>query len=349
MSTRISRREFFKLGLASVGAMAFNPYLQTPQLEAPDTGKLVRIATKSLSVYGQPDDESSIMFQRFRDELVNVYYETISNKGPDYNPVWYRVWGGYLHRSHTQPVENHLNMPLSYVPNNNQLTEVSVPFTQSMTFKKQEGWQNLYRLYYQSTHWIRDVAEGPDGEPWYRIEDEADSHYTYFVPAAHLRPIPDDELTPLSPEVDQWKKRIEISISKQTLTAYENDKAVLQTTISSGMQQPRVEGQISTKTPIGQFNVEIKMPSKHMGEGFMTDDVDAYELPGVPWCSFFVPDIGVAIHGTYWHTNYGTPMSHGCINMRPEEAKWIYRWTMPVAKPEEWQKLGYGTPVTVMA
>lgn len=121
----------------------------------------------------------------------------------------------------------------------------------------------------------------------------------------------------------------------------------MHTDISSGMVQQRQPGQISTKTPSGNHNVEIKMASKHMGNGFMTDDVDAYELPGVPWCTFFVPDIGVAIHGTYWHTNYGNPMSHGCVNMRPEEAKWIFRWTTPNAKADQVEKRGFGTPVVV--
>jgi len=343
----MSRRQFLKLGIASLGSLAFSPYLQEPQLNAPEANKLVRVATKSLSVYSQPDDQSLILFQHYRDDIVNVYYEVVSDKGPKYNPVWYRVWGGYLHRAHTQPVQNRLNPVLSQIPNGNQISEVSVPFSQSMTYKTKEGWLPLYRLYYLSTHWIREIAEGPDGEPWYRIQDEVDHSYTYFVPAAHLRPIPPEELTPISPEVDPFKKRIEVSISRQELTAYENDKVVLHTEICSGMFQPRLAGKISTKTPIGTYNVEVKMPSKHMGDGFMTDDKDAYELPGVPWCSFFVPDIGVAIHGTYWHTNYGTPMSHGCINMRPEEAKWIFRWTTPVAPPNDRDARGFGTPVIV--
>lgn len=168
MSIRLTRRQFLKLGLFSLGALAFNPFLQEPQSlpTSADSSKVVRVAIKTLSVYSKPDDQSTIMFQRYRDDLVNVYYEVVSDKGPKYNPIWYRVWGGYIHRAHTVPVENHLNPVLSYIPNNNQLTEVSVPFSQSMTYKTKEGWQPLYRLYYQSTHWIKDITEGPDGEPW---------------------------------------------------------------------------------------------------------------------------------------------------------------------------------------
>ena len=92
-----------------------------------------------------------------------------------------------------------------------------------------------------------------------------------------------------------------------------------------------------------------------MGNGFLfADRVDAngtplyeYEIPGVPWTTFFEPETGVAFHGTYWHTNYGTPMSHGCVKMRCEEAKWLFRWTTPVWEPGVVEKRGYGTRVIV--
>jgi lipoprotein-anchoring transpeptidase ErfK/SrfK len=84
-----------------------------------------------------------------------------------------------------------------------------------------------------------------------------------------------------------------------------------------------------------------------MGEGSnLRYDVDIYELPGVPWVSYFEPTTGVAIHGTYWHNNFGVTMSHGCINMRSEDAKWIYRWCTP--SPQETKKNNvYHTPVLV--
>ncbi|NTV36907.1 MAG: L,D-transpeptidase, partial [Anaerolineaceae bacterium] len=84
-----------------------------------------------------------------------------------------------------------------------------------------------------------------------------------------------------------------------------------------------------------------------MGDGNLTDNIEAYELPGVPWVSFFVMDLGVAFHGTLWHQNYGTPMSHGCINMKPEESKWIFNWTTPVYQVGKIETNGYGTLVTV--
>jgi lipoprotein-anchoring transpeptidase ErfK/SrfK len=83
-----------------------------------------------------------------------------------------------------------------------------------------------------------------------------------------------------------------------------------------------------------------------MGNGGITADIQAYELPGVPWTSFFTSS-GHAIHGTYWHQNYGTPMSRGCVNVPTEIAKWIFRWTTPVAEAQTWEQRGRGTLVEV--
>ena len=49
-----------------------------------------------------------------------------------------------------------------------------------------------------------------------------------------------------------------------------------------------------------------------------------YDLPDVPWTMYFYQDYG--IHGTYWHHNFGHPMSHGCVNMQTDDAKWLYDW-----------------------
>jgi hypothetical protein len=74
----------------------------------------------------------------------------------------------------------------------------------------------------------------------------------------------------------------------------------------------------------------------------------AYDLPGVPWVSFFT-STGVAFHGTYWHNDYGRPRSNGCVNLRSEDSKFIYRWTTPVVPPEtDYLHLpGQGTTVRV--
>jgi len=68
-----------------------------------------------------------------------------------------------------------------------------------------------------------------------------------------------------------------------------------------------------------------KRASRHMSGGTREN---GYDLPGVPWVSYFSGN-GAALHGTYWHNDYGTPKSAGCINLRPQDAKWLFRWTLP--------------------
>jgi lipoprotein-anchoring transpeptidase ErfK/SrfK len=147
--------------------------------------------------------------------------------------------------------------------------------------------------------------------------------------------------------VPEGKKWIEISLIDQSLKAYEDGKVVLDTQVSTGLPGLGIVRGIPTETPRGRFNIDPKMPSKHMGDGQLTADPEAYELPGVPWTSFFEFTTGVALHGTYWHDNFGSRMSHGCVNMRTEEAKWLYRWTTPVARSTDWNRKGYGTRVDV--
>ena len=189
--------------------------------------------------------------------------------------------------------------------------------------------------FYRSTHWVVDVVQGPDKQPWYKIEDEL-GHTETIVRAEHLRLIGDEEFDPLSPDVPAGEKSIDVSLPLQRLQAFEGDTLVKEFKVSTGF--PTGEGLYSIKT---------KMPSKHMGNAVLTSNVRERIWMGVPWTCFFEMEIGLATHGTFWHTNFGTPMSAGCINMANDEAKWIYRWTLPQAGPEEWAKHGWGTYIRV--
>lgn len=355
MAQKLSRRDFLKLSALGAASLAFRPMRHLKRTDnlsenslIPMGGDIARVCVYSVSVHSQPWDESKILYQRYQDELVNLYYEVESEHGPEYNPIWYRVWGGYIHSAHLQCVRSRENTVLYTIPEERQLAEVTVPFTTSMRYASYNGWTDLYRLYYNSVHWLVDVDTGPDGEPWYLIEDELDSSYKYWAKASHFRPVPAHELTPISPDVPPHEKRIEVSIARQTLTAYEGDNIVLQTKVSTGLNY-KPKGETPWDTPTGTFNVYSKMPSKHMGDGHVRSDYladDYYELPGVPWVCFF-EESGVATHGTYWHTNYGTRMSHGCVNMRNDEAKWLFRWTTPVAQMDKMESRGMGTRVIV--
>ena len=334
MTKPLSRRDFLKLGGLSLGGLALKPLLGFDALAA-EGGKLGRVSYPSVSVFDAPRLDANTVGYRFRDELLNLYYNVTPLSGPAYNPLWHRIWGGYVHSAHVQPVAVRYSELMSSIPEGGQLTELTVPYSTPFSLVAGEGWQATenFRLYYGSTHWVTGVEEGPDGEAWYEITDELWEGYKYYVPAKHLTPIPDRELTPLSPNVPTWQKRVEISLEWQSLTAYEGDQVVLQAPVSSGINSRSTNG-IPTQTPTGTFHIQLKMPSKHMGNSRLTDTLDDRALPGVPWTCFFDAR-GYAIHGTYWHNNFGTPMSHGCVNLTIPDAEWLYNWA------------SYGTTVKV--
>ncbi|RIK32730.1 MAG: hypothetical protein DCC56_01815 [Anaerolineae bacterium] len=342
--THLSRRDFLKLSASTAASLALSPFL--PGLGSFDDVDQVRVATSSVSVYSEPTDQSLIVRQLFRDELVHIYKE-VDAGAPAYNPIWYRVWGGYVHRGRLQKVKTVFNQPLDTFPEEmRQPAELTVPYSQAMRYSRAYGWQPNLRLYYGSVHWIEGIDEGPDGEPWYRVYDELIG-ITYHVRAIHLRPIPFDEWSPLSPEVPLEDKRIEVNLGTQTLQAFEYEQMVFETNISSGITTARRNpNDLSTQTPTGDFRIITKYPSKHMGNGSLFATAEDYELPGVPWTIFF-HEAGYAFHGTYWHDNYGTPMSRGCVNMRIDEAKWLFRWVRPLHEPDRIYTPGYGTLVVI--
>lgn len=109
-----------------------------------------------------------------------------------------------------------------------------------------------------------------------------------------------------APTASRW---IDVNLRTQRLTAYEGNTPVFSALISGGLP--------ATPTVVGRFAIYSKLTSTRMtGPG--------YDLPGVPYTMYFYK--GYAIHGTYWHNNFGRPMSHGCVNMRTQDAAWLFNW-----------------------
>lgn len=116
-------------------------------------------------------------------------------------------------------------------------------------------------------------------------------------------------------------KRIEVDLTKQQMYAYEGNRLVYSFLVSSGLWN---------RTPTGTFKIWIKIRSQKMSGG-SKELGTYYYLPNVPYIMFFYNDkvakkIGYSLHGTYWHNNFGTPMSHGCINMKTSEIAQVYSW-----------------------
>ncbi len=111
-------------------------------------------------------------------------------------------------------------------------------------------------------------------------------------------------------------KYIDISLSRQTVTCFINGESVYSTACSSGTWQH--------PTPTGTFSIYYKIVSTRMRGYYGPGNPDNYDLPNVPYAMFFYGDY--SMHGTYWHSNFGTPMSHGCVNLSTPAAGWIYNW-----------------------
>ena len=356
MKKTISRRDFLKLGGLALGSLAFTrPF---PREEEQGHGMIARVAINQVDVRSAPNDEAPIVGNRFRDQLINIYASINPKDAPQfYNTLWYRIWGGYVHSAHLQLVKIYLNKPAREIPESGQLMETTVPFSTAYQYNAWDGWipWRGSRLYYNTTHWATGIDEGPDGKAWYQITSELSKMEIYFAPAEHFRLIPPEELSPISAAVPPEKKRIEVSIADQTLKAFEFDEEIFSTRISSGIPGRNAPGQLPTATPTGKFNIYSKMPNKHMGSitgNPDSDDGDSFSLPGVPWTCFFASPGGYAFHGTYWHNNFGLQMSHGCVNMRNDDAKWLFRWTTPefasdIESQADWERTGLGTRVDI--
>ena len=111
---------------------------------------------------------------------------------------------------------------------------------------------------------------------------------------------------------------IEIDLSSQRMIAWEGKRWVDAKIISTG--------KASTPTPTGVFEIQSKYRS-------VTMRGQDYEVPNVPYAMFFYGNY--AIHGAYWHNSFGTPVSHGCVNLAEDAARWLYNWA------------DYGTPVVI--
>jgi len=239
---------------------------------------------------------------------------------PRSNPRWYRIDSGYIHSAYVQKIAGFLTNPDNpEIPANGGFGRITVPFTQSWYINRNGIWRHTYRLYYDTVHWIIRTVENPDGEIMVKLKDEW-LKINYYVLAKHIQLLDFTNFSPISPDIPAEKKEIHVSIDSQTLIAFENQEAVFACPVSTGVRY--------RETPQGEYRINRKYPSKHMGNGAFTSAISAYELPGVPWVSFF-SDSGAAFHGAYWHDNFGNPMSHGCVNMRCEDALWLFRWAEP--------------------
>jgi hypothetical protein len=180
------------------------------------------------------------------------------------------------------------------------------------------------------------VAEvrGTGLSAWLRIS--ADGEPEAWLPA---REVARPTMAARPAELDPDERWIDVELATQTLVAYEGDKPVFSTLVSSGRGPPGSE----TATPVGTSRIWVKLHASTMDNLEKRDDDAAeprkdakeedgeegrlYSLDDVPYVQFF--NKAVALHGVFWHRNFGRVQSHGCVNLAPKDARFLFGWTLP--------------------
>ena len=114
MVERISRKSFLKLGVLALSTLAANPFPTSPDDSSRPSGTIGRITKDTVSVFKEPTwpKGETVGYLR-RDTLENLYYSLTPEDGPPYNPIWYRIWNGYIHSAYVQKVKYRFNTPVT--------------------------------------------------------------------------------------------------------------------------------------------------------------------------------------------------------------------------------------------
>ena len=339
----LTRRGFGRAAATALAGAALGSRLGFDGLIArpadPDTELLGRVVQAGVELKLRPDPDSQTLDTLPEDAVVDWLREVV---GPpprfQLNWRWVETPEGYLFAPRVQPVRQLLNSPLQSLPQTDMgpgmWAEVSVPYVdlalhnpppRSPWLRSRLEQANPARLYYSQVVWIDEIRAEATGEAQYRIREPYGSYGDIFWAAAEaFRPLTEEELSPLSPEVSD--KRVLVDNTRQTLSCFEGGSEVFLSRVSTGVNfDPQGNPLDRSSTPRGSHPIWRKLISVHMSGGTTGG---GWDLAGVGWVSLFVGS-GVAIHSTFWHNNFGMTMSRGCVNARPEDARFVFRWTQP--------------------
>ena len=356
---RFSRRDFLKLTGAGLGAVAFKPSsifdfetLASPRPlpQFPNSPIIGRVVDPDIDLRNQPTNDPGLNTSIAKlpaDTLVEWGRQVIGNViGGLTNQRYVETPQGFIYSSVLQPTRNLPNTPITEVTTGlpGFWAEVTVPYVElahegvvaSPWLQSNIEHNFPPRLYYGQVVWM-DKIRTNNGFVEYRWNEDVNGHgYGYgaygeffWADGAAFKVLTEADVAPIHPEVDPNDKRIEADLDYQTLSCYEGNTEVYFCRISSGIENyiDPVTGEVTNKfaTPVGNLLTHWKIISQNMTAGTFQA---GYSTPAVPWSTMISGD-GVAIHGAFWHNGFGEKRSHGCINVSPEDAKWIFRWTTP--------------------
>ena len=333
MTNPISRREFLKIASLGAGAYAFRPWNTLfHQADIPEAERLGRVTEGAIKIRVRPDLASTEVATLYQDQVVVWLREVIGSIPGRLNQRWVETPEGYIRSALLQPVKNIPNLPVENVPVTSlgagMWVDVTVPYVELYLINPKpiapsvkatiESGKN-YRLYFGQIIWVDQIRVDADGQTWYRINERYSYGDYFWAPAEAFRPITEAEIVPISPNVGE--KRVDVNISRQTVSCYEGNNEVFFARVSTGQI-----GEDSETSPGDWFRIWRKMVSSHMTGGTTGG---GWDLAGIGWTTLFEGS-GIAFHSTFWHNNFGERMSRGCVNMTPEGARFIFRWTNPV-------------------
>jgi lipoprotein-anchoring transpeptidase ErfK/SrfK len=328
---KITRGVFLKGTLVGLGGLMVTPFIQSPQLESfPEGIKLGRVIGGRIPLKSRPDIDSPDVGFLQDDDVLPWLREIVGKR-----PLWYsqrfvETPSGYIYAANLQPVLNKPNFPLEELPDAKGMwVEVTVPYVDLVMQNPpaRSPWLKhavFPRLYYSQIMWVDEISK-QDNQLLYRVKELYGTFGDVFwAPAEAFRPITEDELSPIHPEVED--KHVVVNVTDQTMSCFEGDNEVYFCRVSTGGKYD-AEGNPIDKwsTPVGPHTIWRKLISVHMTGGTTGG---GYDLPGIGWTVIFSGN-GVAIHSTFWHNSFGIPRSHGCVNAQPDDAKWVFRWTLP--------------------
>lgn len=347
---QLSRKSFLQLATISLGALALKPLNRLYRMQdfptAERLGRVCRLLSR-VDLKARPDYDSETIGVLYEDTVVPWLREVVGKHPGRNNQRYVETPDGYIWSADLQPVRNQPNLPVESFPSvsggKGMWVEVTIPWVDLVLdrppaapwLKYRKENQFAMRSYYKQILWVDQIKKDDQGQVWYRINERFGSYGDlYWAAAQAFRPITVDELSPISPDVEDKRVVIDVDWKRQMLSCYEGNTEVYFCTISSGVEQG--------STPFGEHSIWRKLISIHMSGGTTGG---GWDLPGIGWTTLFVGD-GVAIHSTFWHNNFGEPESHGCVNARPDDAKWIFRWTLPVVEYEPGDRTISGTGST---
>lgn len=157
------------------------------------------------------------------------------------------------------------------------------------------------------------------GGPWARVsEDGAPARWMRVKDLFH--PSPATVPAEVTGEHERW---IDVELASETLVAYEGPVPVFATVVSTGQGPPGSD----LATPPGVHRIWVKLLSTNMDNLEKDEDERHFSIEDVPYVQFF--DKAVALHGAFWHNDFGRPVSHGCVNLAPRDARWLFAFTSP--------------------